>query len=196
MKEVSQSIYEMQNSVEVTDAIIKKEYFSQVDKLKMRENFALEIRKSIYQKTAYPSNKGDFERDFLLFADSDSAVERLLKINENYHNFAYLRYIRTDGLLSSYYPDFIIKIEDNIYLVETKAQKDVEQINVKQKQKSALDWCSKINELKPEDRMFATWSYSLLDDNTFYSMTQRGATTKDLLEYCKLTNGKICGQLF
>ena len=196
MKEVSQSIYDMQNSTEVSEAIVIKNNFSQIDKIKMRENFALEIQKSIYEKTGYPSNKGDFERDFLIFADKDSQVERLLKINENYHTFSYLKYIRTDGLLSSYYPDFLVKIENNIYFVETKAQKDVEQANVKQKQRSALDWCKKVNELQPEERMFSTWNYSILDDNTFYSMESRGASTLDLLEYCKLTNGKIEGKLF
>ena len=90
----------------------------------------------------------------------------------------------------------MVKIENNIYFVETKAQKDVEQVNVKQKQKSALDWCKKVNELRPEERMFSTWNYSILDDNTFYSMESRGASTLDLLEYCKLTNGKIEGKLF
>lgn len=29
----------------------------------MRENFALDIKKSIYEKTQYPSNKGEFEKD-------------------------------------------------------------------------------------------------------------------------------------
>lgn len=196
MQEVSQTVYDMQNSVEIADAVVIKNYFSDVDKIKMRENFALDIQKSIYEKTAYPSNKGDFEKDFLQFADRDTEVERLLKINENYHTFAHLKYIRTDGLLSSYYPDFILKIGENIYLVETKAEKDVDNSNVKQKQKSALDWCKKINELPLDDRMNATWNYSLLDDNTFYSMSNRGAITQEILEYCKLTNGKVEGKLF
>ena len=196
MQEISQTVYDMQNNVEIADAVVIKNYFSDIDKIKMRENFALDIQKSIYEKTAYPSNKGDFEKDFLQFADRDTEVERLLKINENYHTFAHLKYIRTDGLLSSYYPDFILKIGENIYLVETKAEKDVDNSNVKQKQKSALDWCKKINELPLDDRMNATWNYSLLDDNTFYSMSNRGATTQEILEYCKLTNGKVEGKLF
>lgn len=94
------------------------------------------------------------------------------------------------------YPDFLVKIKDDIYYVETKSQKDIDNANVKQKQKSALDWCKKINELEPNNRMNATWHYSLLDDNTFYSMKNKNASTKDMLEYCKLTNGKIEGKLF
>ena len=195
MKQVSKSIYELQNNIDVEDAEISKKYFSEVLSLKMRENFSLEIAKSIYEKTAYPSNKGEFEKQFLLFADADSEVERLLKINENYHLFANLKYIRTDGMLSSYYPDFMVKIGNNIYMVETKAQKDVSQENVIQKQKGALDWIKKTNELPPEDRMNAIWHYTILDDSSFYVMRDRGASTKDMLDYCQLTNAKIKGVL-
>lgn len=196
MKEVSNAIYQMQNNISVVEAIVEKEYFSQITTLKMRENFALDIRKSIYEKTQYPSNKGEFEKEFLLFADSDSNVERLLKINENYHSFAHIRYIRTDGLLSSYYPDFILKIGENIFFVETKSEKDKNDLNVKQKQVSAIDFCKKVNELPPENRMNAVWSYSIIDDTTFYAMKERGASTQEILEYCKITNAKIEGKLF
>ncbi len=161
----------------------------------MTENFSLDIKKSIYEKTAYPSNKGEFEKNFLEFADADSEVERLLKINENYHLFANLKYIRTDGMLSSYYPDFMVKIRNDIYLVETKAQKDVSQENVVQKQKGALDWIKTTNELLPEDRMNSKWHYAILDDSSFYVMKDRGASTKDMLDYCQLTNAKIKGML-
>lgn len=195
MKQVSKSIYELQKSVDIEDAEISKKYFSEVSSLKMRENFSLDITKSIYEKTAYPSNKGEFEKQFLLFADADSEVERLLKINENYHLFANLKYIRVDGMLSSYYPDFMVKIGNNIYMVETKAQKDVSQENVIQKQKGALDWINKTNELPPEDRMNAIWHYAILDDSSFYVMKDRGASTKDMLDYCQLTNAKIKGVL-
>lgn len=196
MKEVSQTIYNMQNNVSTVDAVVENEYFSQVPTLKMRENFALDIRKSIYEKTQYPSNKGEFEKEFMLFADRDSEVERLLKINENYHNFAHIKYIRTDGLLSSYYPDFILKIGDKVYFAETKSEKDKNDLNVKQKQKSAVDFCKKINELPSENRMYSDWSYSIIDDTTFYAMKNKGASTQDLLEYCKITNAKIQGTLF
>ena len=50
----------------------------------------------------------------------------------------------TDGLLSSYYPDFILRAKYNgennfkVYLVETKSEKDKNDLNVKQKQKGKL----------------------------------------------------------
>lgn len=67
-----------------------------------------------------------FEKSFLEFADTDGAVERLIKVDENYHDFATLRYIRKDGLLSCYYPDFMVKFAEDIFLVETKAEHSFE----------------------------------------------------------------------
>ncbi|MGE4419182.1 MAG: hypothetical protein AB7D38_05050 [Sulfurimonas sp.] len=40
----------------------------------MRANYALDLQKSIYEKTAYPSNKGGFEKAFLEYLDTDSKV--------------------------------------------------------------------------------------------------------------------------
>ncbi len=196
IKEISKVINNLQNNIEVEDAIVIKKYFSEVKTLKMRKNFCLDITKSIYKKTAYPSNKGEFEREFLLFADADSEVEKLLKINENYHTFASLRYIRSDGMFSSYYPDFIVKIADNIYLVETKARKDINQENVIQKQRGALDWIKKINQLSSDDRMNSVWHYAILDDNTFYLKKSNNERLDDILKYCELNNSKVEGILF
>ena len=186
----------MQNTVDVQDAIVIKQYFSQVQQLRMRENFSLNIVKTIYEKLPYPSNKGELEKNFMLACDNDSNVKAFLKISEIYHDFAHLNYIRNDGILSSYCPDFILKTKDHIYLVETKAQKDVKDENVLLKKQSALDWLKKINELKPDDRDNCEWSYALLGENTFYSMNKKGASIEEILEYSKLTKQRVEGILF
>jgi type III restriction enzyme len=61
IKNVSKAIYEMQNNVDVTEAEVIKKPFSDVAEIKMRENFCLDISKAIYEKLAYPSNKGDLK---------------------------------------------------------------------------------------------------------------------------------------
>lgn len=196
IKELSKALYEMQNTVDVQDAIVIKQYFSQVQQLRMRENFSLNIVKTIYEKLPYPSNKGELEKNFMLACDNDSEVRSFLKISEIYHDFAHLNYIRNDGILSSYCPDFILKTKDHIYLIETKAQKDVKDENVLLKKQSALDWLKKINELKPKDRDNCEWSYALLGENTFYSMNAKGASIEEILEYSKLTKQRVQGTLF
>jgi hypothetical protein len=162
----------------------------------MRENFSLDMVKTIYERLPYPSNKGALEKNFMLACDHDGAVKAFLKISEMYHDFAHLNYIRSDGILSSYYPDFIIKTPKHIYLVETKAQKDIKDENVLLKKQSALDWLKKINELKPDDRDDGNWSYALVGENTFYSMQSKGASVGEILEYSKLTKQRVEGTLF
>ncbi len=68
--------------------------------LRMRDSFSLEITKTIYERLPYPSNKGGFEKDFMVYTDGDSGVESLMKVNEYYHSFATISYIElTDFFL-------------------------------------------------------------------------------------------------
>jgi type III restriction enzyme len=196
MMELSKAVYEMQNNIDISEAVVKKNYFSEVRTIVGRKNCALDIVKSIYTITFYPSNKGGLERDFMLACDSDSNVERIIKINENKHAFACFRYLRSDGMLSSYYPDLMLKTGGGIFIVETKGADRASNPDVLSKQRGALDWIKKINELKPEDRMDCEWSYILLTDTMFYSMQKRGAEIGDILKYCELTKTETEGTLF
>ncbi len=192
---IAKSIYDLQNNLKVNEATIIKRYFSEIPEIKIRGSYALNVAKTIYDRIAYPSNSGGYERDFIQFIDGDTKVQAFMKINEHYHDFSNIIYIRDDGLLAHYYPDFIVKIEDKTYLVETKSERDMNNQNVKSKRLAAVDWVDKVNELKPEDRMNSTWSYVLLGQNTFYSMSKQGATTEEILEYAKLNKSKIKGTL-
>jgi len=195
IKNVSKAIYEMQNNVDITEAEVIKKQFSDVYEIKMRENFCLDISKTIYEKLAYPSNKGGFEKAFMEFVDKDAEVHSFIKINEFYHDFAHITYIRDDGLLSHYYPDFLVRTSNKMYIVETKAQKDVNSPNVQQKRRATIDGIDKINQLKLEDRLYSQWIYVLLGENTFYELNDKGASTVDILEYEKKTRGQIEGTL-
>ena len=195
VKNISQVIYDLQNKLEVVDAKIFKKYFSEIKEIKIRETYAVNVAKTIYPKIAFPSNKGGFEKAFMEFVDADSKVHAFAKINEHYHDFANVMYIREDGLLAHYFPDFIVRIGDKIFLVETKAERDLNNINVKQKRLATIDWLEKVNELKPEDRMNCIWNYVLLGESTFYGMSEKGATTQEILEYARLTKAKIKGTL-
>ncbi|MBR4508354.1 MAG: DEAD/DEAH box helicase family protein [Elusimicrobiaceae bacterium] len=195
MIQISQIIYDMQNNVLQEEAVVIKNWFSDVSSIKMRDNFSLGIQKSIYIKTQYPSNKGDFEKNFMQFADRDSDVKKLIKIDPNYHLFCALRYVSADGLLRSYFPDFIVQIGKEIFLVETKAQKDIDNVNVQQKEKSALSWCKQVNSLKSEDRMDCIWNYVILDEKSFYQDKLKGNLFQ-ILTSKKLTRKKVENSLF
>jgi type III restriction enzyme len=196
VKEVSRVIYELQNSIDVREAVVLKRYFSEVDTLRMRENYCLNVVKTIYEKQAYPSNKGLLEKVFMEYCDTDSEVTALIKINEYYHDFARIMYVRADGMLAPYSPDFIVKTGGRIFIVETKAQAHMSIDNVKLKQLAAVEWVERVNKLKPEDRMYAEWDYVLLGENTFYSMKEKGAGIVEILNYAKITRNAIKGILF
>jgi type III restriction enzyme len=122
-------------------------------------------------------------------------VEAFIKIIETKHTFAGIPYIREDGLLAHYYPDFMVKFADDIYIVETKAQKDLNNKNVQQKMLSAINFVNTINELPPEKRDNRKWHYVLLGENTFYGLSEKGASAKEILEYAKMTEARVKGTL-
>ncbi|MDZ4713052.1 MAG: DEAD/DEAH box helicase family protein [bacterium] len=196
VKEFSKVIFKMQNSINISEAIVFKKYFSDIDELKMREKYCLDIVKTIYQRQSYPSNKGLFEKDFMEFCDNDSEVEALIKVNENYHTFASILYIRTDGIIASYYPDFLVRTKDFIYIIETKAERDLSNPNVKQKRLATIDFAKRINELDPAERENREWYYLIIDDNIFKTKKSKGGSAKDIFEYTKISKSKIEGKLF
>ncbi len=194
--EIAKVIIEMQKNVEVSEAKIEKRYFSEVSELRVREKYSLEIAKTIYERLPYPSNKGGFEKALLEYADSDGKVEAIMKVNEYYHNFANITYIRTDGFLSLYYPDFIVKTADKIYLIETKSDKDLNDPNVKQKQLATLDWIKRINQLRLEDRMDREWEYILLGETHFYGLKDNNASIDEICRLAKVNEAQAAGKLF
>ncbi len=195
VRNIGKAVYDSMNNLKVNEAKIVKKYFSEVPEIRIRQTYAISAAKNIYEKIAYPSHSGGFEKEFIEFIDADSKVKAFVKINEYYNDFANIIYIRDDGLLAHYYPDFMIKACNQIYLVETKAERDMGNKNVQNKRLAALDWVDKVNELQPEERMNCTWSYVLLSQNTFEQMRKQGTTTCDILEYAKLTKAKVRGTL-
>lgn len=126
------AIHRMQQSVMVSEAVVEKIWFSSVPVLRIREHYSLPLQKVIYERVGYPSNRGGFERAFSEFLDKDGGVERFLKINESQHPFASLFYLRQDGLLASYHPDFMVCTAAHIYIVETKSDDRIADANVRQ----------------------------------------------------------------
>ena len=195
VKNVAKTIYDLQNNIKVSEANIEKRYFSELGEIKIRETYSINVAKTIYSRIAYPSNKGGFEKSFIEFIDSDSKVNAFMKINEHYHDFSTVIYIREDGLLAHYHPDFMVKINDKIFIVETKAEKDLENQNVQSKRLATVDWIEKINELNPEDRMNCVWTYVLLGEKTFYGMSEKGADTEEIMNYATKTKSMLKGTL-
>ncbi len=196
IREMSVAIHRMQQSVMVSEAVVEKIWFSSVPVLRIREHYSLPLQKVIYERVGYPSNRGGFERAFSEFLDKDGGVECFLKINESQHPFASLFYLRQDGLLASYHPDFMVCTAAHIYIVETKSDDRIADANVRQKQKAAVEWCRKINTLSAADRMEREWEYILLPESAFYSLERNGATWEEMCQLNKVSDALMKGELF
>jgi len=195
IEQISKAIFKAQQQINTIDAVVEQSYFSaETPELKMREKYSLPLQKTIYERTGYPSNKGTLECEFLKYLDSDSTVERFIKINENQHPFAKITYIRSDGLLSSYHPDFMVCTKQHLYIIETKGNDRVEDPNVQRKQRATIEWCDKINTLPAEKRMNRKWVYVLLSEGVFYAYKETGVTTDEICAIAKVE--KVKGNLF
>jgi len=178
------------------NAIVQKRLFSEIDSLKVRESYSLVLQKTIYERLPFPSNRGGLERDFMLECDRDTTVLSFVKIVDVRHDFVRINYIRTDGLLAPYFPDFLVKTASHLFVVETKADRDVGNPNVQQKRRGTVDWVGRINALPTEQRDGLEWAYTILGETTFRSMRERGASIEEILKYSALNKGIVEGTLF
>ena len=196
IEEMARAIFNLQNNIMTTDAQVVHTLFSSVAEIKMRESYSIETHKTIYERQGFPSHGGGLEKAFIDFLDKDGEVERFLKISENMHPFAVIYYMRKDGLMATYHPDFIVATHDKVYLIETKGNDKLFDKNVRQKQTAAVEWTKKINELKPEERMNREWEYVLVSEDNFYGLSANGATINDICDRCKVSLSAATGELF
>ena len=159
---------------------------SEVPQLMMRESHSVEVAKCIYRRLAWPARNGGLEKTFIHWAQADTQVLAFCKISENRHTFARLRYVKDDGLPAFYSPDFLVRTEGAIYLVETKAQQQTIHPNVQRKLKAAVAWCDRINSLPAGHRGGLPWNYVLLAESVVHEWQAKGARLAELLDYARL----------
>ena len=133
-----------------------------------------------------------------MFVDNDSLTQSFSKIYEQRHHFFKFRYVREDGIPANYFPDFIIKAKEKIYVVEIKAKKDLSNENVIRKKKSAVAYMKRINSLADIQRDNRVREYIILSDAQFYQMQNNNANIVEMLESTKLIDnfGEESGRLF
>ena len=182
LKNIGESVFNAINNVNTEEAVVQRRYFSEIKEIRVREEYSLNVSKCIYDKLPYPSNMGGLERSFTEFIDRDSKVDSFIKIDRNNHPFVGILYLREDGILARYFPDFLVRIGETVYIVETKAEKDMNSYNVVSKRKATLDFIRNVNDLPPNSRGNYVWKYVLLSEPRFYDMRQKGANTKDIFD--------------
>jgi type III restriction enzyme len=98
----------------------------------------LAATKSVFNKTVGEAHSGGFELSFAAFLEGAPDVSAFTK---NYFAVGFkIDYVKADGDLSSYTPDFIVPTTDGtVCIVETKGR---EEIDVPQKMARLRQWCA------------------------------------------------------
>ena len=126
------------------------------------------------EKSVFNRITGDnqLERDFASFLDSCPDVVSFAK---NYFATGFkLDYVRADGNIANYYPDFFVKLTDGrVVIAETKGRKDVD---VDPKMYRLAQWCEDIN----TDQSDVVYDFVYVDEDNFREYTPR--TFQQLLE--------------
>jgi type III restriction enzyme len=177
---------ELQENQSVTGAEVTYRKLSDVKTIPVRASASVEVAKCIYPKLPIPSKRGGLERLFMEWADQDSHVEALTKVHEYRHDFLRRPYLKADGMPAQYSPDFLVRTDSDVYVVETKAQAGLSDENVIRKQRAALFWCEQINLLPSHQRVDLAWHYVLLGESIVRDWHAKNARASDLLDYARI----------
>lgn len=97
----------------------------------------LQSRKSVFNKVVGEVNSGGFELEFAHFLD---VAEDVVSFSKNYLAIGFkIDYVKANGELSNYVPDFLVKTGDGIWIVETKGR---EELDLPQKMARLRQWCA------------------------------------------------------
>lgn len=177
---------EIQTTQSVIEAEVHHRRLSEVKTIPVRASLCVEVNKCIYPKLPIPSSGGGLERLFAEWVDEDTRVEALAKVHEYRHDFLRRPYLKADGMPAQYSPDFLIRTDVDVYVVETKGQSALSDENVQRKQRAALAWCDQINELPRHLRDDRDWSYVLLGESIVREWHRKNVRASELLEYARL----------
>lgn len=110
----------------------------------------LAASKSIFTKTVGEAQSGGFELSFAAFLESAKDVAAFAK---NYLAVGFkLDYVKADGDLSTYTPDFIVRTTDGtVWIVETKGR---EELDLPQKMARLTQWCADATAAEEDGRRY------------------------------------------
>lgn len=166
---------------------------SDVPRTMVSESKSVETDKSIYHRNGYQTKGGGFERDFMLNVLNPS-VEVLSYAKLDRRHRLKIAYRDHTGILRNYEVDFLAKTAGKLYLVETKADRDIDSQNVAVKAKAAVAWCKQASTVSPPAgcNQPQGWEYLLLSEGLFNN--NRGMGFDALIPLCQGLRDKIIAQ--
>ena len=135
----------------------------------VKEQSYLTSEKSVFNKI---TGDNQLERDFAIFLDKCPEVVSFAK---NYFGVGFkLDYVKADGNIANYYPDFFVKLTDGrVIIAETKGREDVD---VDPKTRRLAQWCEDINTVQSD----IVYDFVYVDEESFQAY--KPSTFQQLLE--------------
>jgi type III restriction enzyme len=128
----------------------------------------LAATKSVFNKVVGDAQAGGFELSFAAFLEGAPDVAAFAK---NYLAVGFkLDYVKADGDLSTYTPDFIVRTtDDTVWIVETKGR---EEIDVPQKMRRLRQWCEDATAASADEDGLA-YRFAFVDQRGFERHTPK-----------------------
>ena len=166
---------------------------SDVPRIMVRESKSVETERSIYPRNGYQPKGGGFERDFMREVLNNSADVLAFAKLDRRHKLK-ITYRDETGILRNYEVDFIVKTTDKMYLVETKADKDIPNLNVAVKVRAATAWCEQASLVPSPEEMKQSqeWEYLILSESLYKS--NKGLSFEALAPFCRGLRDNIIAQ--
>jgi len=163
---------------------------SDLKRIMVRKSRSVETAKCIYPRQNFSAVGGGFERDFMLEVLNPSPEVRAFAKLERKHELI-IPYRDEDGIQRRYEVDFLVRTEDAIYLVETKADRDLDKPGVALKARAAQAWCANASSVPPPEdlRQPQRWEYLILSEGLFKE--NRGLSFAALVPLCRALRDRI-----
>ncbi|MEW6110450.1 MAG: hypothetical protein AB1632_14995, partial [Nitrospirota bacterium] len=128
-----------------------KEDYEKWDDNDTKRGLVTGYKKSIYKENVFDSRQ---ERIVAKILEKDKAVLKWVRSYKK-DNFSIVYQYRGDR--HDYIPDFVAETKDNLYIIEPKSKKEVDDPITKAKAKAALEWIKEINKVSKKK-----WEYLLI----------------------------------
>ena len=162
----------------INDLTIQDKGEAQIsDTIRLRDMRTFVVKEQSYltsEKSIFNRITGDnqLELDFASFLDKCPEVVSFAK---NYFGVGFkLDYVKADGNITNYYPDFFVKLTDGrVIIAETKGREDVD---VEPKTHRLAQWCEDINAVQSD----VVYDFVYVDEESYRTYQPR--TFQQLLE--------------
>jgi type III restriction enzyme len=147
----------------------------------------LDASKSVFNRVVGEAHSGGLELDFAGFLEN--TAEDVVSFAKNYLAVGFkLDYVKADGELSTYTPDFVVRTEDGkVWIVETKGR---EELDLPQKMQRLRQWCLDATNASADDTGMR-YGFVYVDQEGFekYQPNSFAALASSFKEYQEGSNG-------